>query len=305
MSSRFKITQDKGFWDVIFQGVQLKKTLKKSKIGFMMPVGSYGNTEEDLYRWRKMSEALLKKFGCLVVHYPASKWRDMSGVLAQEQHIFVLQEDSSLYHIVKTPEKDAEPKDEASSEEVWNRELLSKLTLEKEFGQHLYQIFRDESPQQVVGIVNQSDLQLRSIFSALRGYSKSRKPCVFIDAEQDDNNLTQTLKLAGVEGYWEVLQKKRKLKEALLQTSLGFYAIPTGNYSSDGIYLFQRHAQILKVLNQKFDWTIVHYPSEGGTWKELIEQSKIPQILLFVTEEHNLYVVDIEANKSLDSLSFT
>ena len=306
ISKRFHLHNIPGFWDVMGGDVPLKKTLKRSSLGFIIPVGKHSDGSEDLFRWRRMSETLLDKFGCLLISYPASRWRELSSVMAQEQDIFVLQDDSSLYHVVKGREEDALVDDHVSSEEVqWAPQLLSQLSTEKEFGQHLYQLFREEEPGQLVGIVNQSSLSLRSIFSALRGYSKTKKPCVFIDAEQDNPIMTDTLKLSGVMGFWEVMQKKIQLKQALLQTSLGFYTIPQGNYSKDGLYILSRYARVLGVLKNKFDWTIIQYPSEDEEWKELVKESQVPQIVFFITEDYNLYVVDVDPKNSLDNLRFS
>ena len=305
ISHRFNLRALSGFWDVMRGEIPLRKTLKRSSLGFIIPVGKPSDGSEDLFRWRRMSETLLDKFGCLLISYPPSRWRELSGVLAQEQDIFVLQDDSSLYHVVKGLEKDALHEDHASSEEVaWSPQLLSRLDTEKEFGQHLYQIFREEDPNQVIGFVNQSNLSLRSVFSAMRGYSKAQKPCVFVDAEQEESGLTETLKLSGVLGFWEVLQKKIQLKKSLLQTSLGFYTIPQGNHKKDGLYILSRFSRVLEVLKKKFDWTVIQYPSEDDDWKKLIKESNIPQILFFISEDRNLYVVDIDPKHSLDNLRF-
>ena len=306
ISKRFQLQDMPGFWDVMGGGLPLKKTLKRSSLGFIIPVGKHSDGTEDLFRWRRMSETLLDKFGCLLISYPGARWRELSGVLSQEQDIFVLQDDSSLYHVVKTLEDDALPEDHHSSEEVqWAPQLLSQIVNEKEFGQHIYQIFREDDPNQIIGFVNQSNLSLRSLFSAMRGYSKSKRPCVFVDAEKEPSVLTETLKLSGVQGLWEVLQKKIQLKKSLLQTSLGFYTIPQGNYKKEGLYIFSRFARVLGVLKQKFDWTIIQYPSEDDDWKQLIKESNVPQILFFISEEGNLYVVDIDPKNSLDNLRFS
>lgn len=253
-----------------------------------------------------MSETLLDKFGCIIISYPSSRWREMCNVLSQEQDIFVLQDDSSLYHVVKTLEDEAIPDDHVSSEEVqWAPQLLSQIVNEKEFGQHIYQIFREEEPNQIIGFINQSGLSLRSLFSAMRGYSKSKRPCVFVDSESDSSVLTETLKLAGVQGFWDVMQKKIQLKKSILQTSLGFYTIPQGNYKKEGLYIFSRFARMLGVLKSKFDWTIVQYPSEDDEWKQLVKESNASQILFFISEEGNLYVVDVDPKQSLDNLKFS
>ena len=295
-----------GFWDVLSGDIPLKKTLKRSPLGFIIPAGKNTSGAQDLFRWRRMSETLLDKFGCLLISYSPSRWREMCGVLSQEQDIFVLQDDSSLYHVVKTLEDEAIPDDHVSSEEVqWAPQLLSQIVNEKEFGQHIYQIFREEDPNQIIGFVNQSSLSLRSLFSAMRGYSKSKRPCIFVDAESETSSLTETLKLSGVNGFWEVLQKKIQLKKSLLQTSLGFYTIPQGNHNKNGLYIFSRFARMLTVLKSKFDWTIIQYPSEDDEWKQLLQESKVPQILFFITEEGNLYVVDIDPKNSLDNLRFS
>lgn len=306
ISKRFKLQDMPGFWDVMGGDISLKKTLKRSSLGFIIPAGKHSDGTEDLFRWRKMSETLLDKFGCLLISYPGARWRELSGILSQEQDIFVLQDDSSLYHVVKTLEDDALPEDHISSEEVqWAPQLLSQIVNEKEFGQHIYQIFREEDPNQIIGFVNQSNLSLRSLFSAMRGYSKSKRPCIFVDAEKEDSTLTETLKLTGVHGFWEVLQKKIQLKKSLLQTSLGFYAIPQGNYKKDGLYIFSRFSRVLGVLKKKFDWTIIQYPSEDDDWRQLIKESNTSQILFFISEEGNLYVVDIDPKNSLDNLRFS
>ncbi|MAA80451.1 MAG: hypothetical protein CL916_14440 [Deltaproteobacteria bacterium] len=306
VSHRFRLQEIAGFWDVMGGDVPLKKTLKRSPLGFIIPVGQHSDGTEDLFRWRRMGETLLDKFGCLIISYPPSRWRDMCGILSQEQDIFVLQDDCSLYHVVKTLEEDAIPEDHVSSEEVkWAPQLLSQIVNEKEFGQHIYQIFREEDPNQVIGFVNQSGLSLRSIFSAMRGYSKSKRPCVFVDAESDSSILTETLKLSGVQGFWEVMQKKIQLKKSLLQTSLGFYTIPQGNYKKEGLYIFSRFARMLGVLQAKFDWTIIQYPSEDDEWRKLVQDSNTAQILFFISEEGNLYVVDVDPKNSVDNLKFS
>lgn len=306
ISKRFRLQEMVGFWDVMGGDVPLKKTLKRSPLGFIIPIGQHSDGTEDLFRWRKMSETLLDKFGCIIISYPSSRWREMCNVLSQEQDIFVLQDDSSLYHVVKTLEDEAIPDDHVSSEEVqWAPQLLSQIVNEKEFGQHIYQIFREEEPNQIIGFINQSGLSLRSLFSAMRGYSKSKRLCVFVDSESDSSVLTETLKLAGVQGFWDVMQKKIQLKKSILQTSLGFYTIPQGNYKKEGLYIFSRFARMLGVLKSKFDWTIVQYPSEDDEWKQLVKESNASQILFFISEEGNLYVVDVDPKQSLDNLKFS
>ena len=106
-------------------------------------------------------------------------------------------------------------------------------------------------------------------------------------------------------GFWEVMQKKIQLKKSLLQTSLGFYAIPQGEYKKEGLYIMPRFSKILQVLQKKFDWTIIQYPSEEEEWRELLKESKIKQILFFISEENNLYVVEVDPNQSIDTLRFT
>jgi len=307
IGNKFNMQTLNGFWDVMRGDVSLKKVLKRSSLGFIIPAGNPSTGVEDIFRLRKMSDALLNKFGCILLSYPPSRWRELCSVLSQEQDIFVLQEDFSLYHVVKTLEEEAMPEDGMSSEEVvrWSPELLSHIDTEKEFGKHLYQIFREEEPKQVIGFVNQSNLTLRSIFSAMRGYSQSKTPCLFVDAEKEQSALTDTLKLGGVAGFWEVMQKKIQLKKSLLQTSLGFYAIPQGEYKKEGLYIMSRFSKILQVLQKKFDWTIIQYPSEEEEWRELLKESKVKQLLFFISEENNLYVVEVDPNQSIDNLRFT
>ena len=164
--------------------VPLKKTLKRSPLGFIIPIGQHSDGTEDLFRWRKMSETLLDKFGCIIISYPSSRWREMCNVLSQEQDIFVLQDDSSLYHVVKTLEDEAIPDDHVSSEEVqWAPQLLSQIVNQVLSGPVLFIDFpRGRSCNCDRHWFYQPVWSLFTpLLSAMRGYSKSKRPCVFVD----------------------------------------------------------------------------------------------------------------------------
>ena len=71
------------------------------------------------------------------------------------------------------------------------------------------------------------------------------------------------------------------------------------------ITFFKWNKKSIKSLQAKFDWTIIQYPSEDEEWKELVKESKASQILFFISEENNLYVVEVDPNQSLENLRFT
>ena len=70
-------------------------------------------------------------------------------------------------------------------------------------------------------------------------------------------------------------------------------------------HILSRFSRVLDVLKKKFDWTVIQYPSEDDDWKLLLKESNIPQILFFISEDRNLYVVDIDPKHSLDNLKFS
>ncbi|MEC7985133.1 MAG: hypothetical protein VX278_08210 [Myxococcota bacterium] len=95
------------------------------------------------------------------------------------------------------------------------------------------------------------------------------------------------------------------MKEVLLQTSEDFYVVPCGGYSEDKLYIRNRCYRILKVLQQKFSRTIIHYPCEEEHWRNLIHASKAPQLLFLLSEDQELYQVELRAAKEVTKLRWS